>query len=319
MVKGRVSVIIPSRNERHLNKTISSLLANAAGDVEVLVMLDGGVPEVEPIMDDKRIRVLRRRVDATHEAGMRYCINEGAQAATGQYLMKCDAHCIFGHDYDAYLKAECDGNWLVVPTRHSIHPSTWTVKVRDYNYHYLTFPYDLSMYGYGLHAKTFETAANRDVNAAREHIAIDDLMSFQGSCWFQHTANFHRLGPLDHGNYYFYQEAQEVGLRQWMTGGRCVINKRTWYAHLHKGKEEGRGFYLSLKRKRQSEAYATDFWLNDKWPDASVTWVDFVGRFQWLLDRLTGSDRWPSDWATNIEKYRQAFYTRPEDQTPAHI
>lgn len=73
MVKGRVSIIIPSRNERYLTPTVKGLLAQAAGDVEVIVMLDGGVPEVEPLPDDSRVRVIRRVVDAQHEAGMRFC------------------------------------------------------------------------------------------------------------------------------------------------------------------------------------------------------------------------------------------------------
>ena len=41
MINDRVSIIIPARNERYLTATVQGLLDNAAGDVEVLVMLDG--------------------------------------------------------------------------------------------------------------------------------------------------------------------------------------------------------------------------------------------------------------------------------------
>lgn len=327
MIPGRVSIVIPSRNERYLTKTVAGLLSAARGDVEILVMLDGGVPEVEPLPDDPRVRIFRRRVDPTHEAGMRFCINEGAEAATGEYLLKCDAHCIFAPGYDLTLKADCDDDWLVVPTRHSVDPKTWTVvgpagsrvnyATGGYRYHYLTFPFALSMYGYGLHAKTLSLVENTALNVERQDRMIDDLMSFQGSCWFQKTAYFRRLGPLDHANYYFYQEAQETGLRVWMTGGRCVVNKWTWYAHLHKGKEEGRGFYLSLNRKRRSEQYATDFWTGDKWPGATVTFEQFLLKFDWLTQRLTGADRWPDDWR-DFATHRRAFESRPPDQIPPH-
>ncbi len=319
MVKGRVSIIIPSRNERYLTPTVKGLLAQAAGDVEVIVMLDGGVPEVEPLPDDPRVRVIRRVVDAQHEAGMRFCINEGAAAATGEYLLKTDAHCIFAEGYDAALKADCDDNWLVVPTRHSVDADRWAMKPRHFNYHILTFPYLPSMYGEGLHAVTFGWDQNKAINAERADVLIDDLMSFQGSCWFQKKALFDSHGPLDHENYYFYQEAQEVGLRVWMTGGRCVINKKTWYAHLHKGKEQGRGFYLSLNRKRLSERYAADFWLGDRWPGATRTFVSLVEQFWPLLERMADPRyAWPADWR-DFAAHREAFLNRTPDQIPAHI
>lgn len=319
MIQGRVSIIIPSRNEQHLTQTVSGLLANARGDVEILVMLDGGVPEVQPLPDDPRVRIFRRHVDATHEAGMRFCINEGAEAATGEWLMKCDAHCIFAEGYDEALKADCDDDWIAVPTRHSVDLDRWTPKIRHYNYHVLTFPYLPSMYGEGLHAVTFPWDINKQVNAELQHKPIDDLMSFQGSCWFQKTANFHRLGPLDHASYYFYQEAQEVGLRQWMTGGRCVINKKTWYAHLHKGKEQGRGFYLSLNKKRSSEKYSSDFWLNDRQPGATRTFVSLIEQFWPQIDKLNDPKyAWPKDWR-EFERHKQVFDTRPPEAIPAHI
>jgi glycosyltransferase involved in cell wall biosynthesis len=44
MTSGKVSVIIPSCNERHLQVTIDSVLAGARGDVEVLACLDAWWP-----------------------------------------------------------------------------------------------------------------------------------------------------------------------------------------------------------------------------------------------------------------------------------
>lgn len=314
MTPGRVSIIIPARNERFLQPTIDGLLKNAGGDVEILACLDGYWPD-PALKDDKRVRILHFpetvRADGKHVGvGMRPCENVAARVATGEFLMKLDAHCIVAPGYDEELKASCAPGDLVVPTRHSIEPTTWTMKRRDFNYHYLTFPFDLSMYGYGLHAKTYDQETNRRLNAERAAVPVDDLMSFQGSCWFQRTSDFERLGPLDHENYYFYQEAQEVGLRVWMTGGRCLINKRTWYAHLHKGAAEGRGFWLSLDGKRRSERFATDFWLNDRWPGATRTFASFIEHF-WPLPG------WPDDWR-DFDKYRQQFESRTADQIPAH-
>lgn len=52
-----LSVIIPSWKDPLLHKTIKSLLDNAKGEVEIIVILDGYWPET-PIIEDKRIKVL---------------------------------------------------------------------------------------------------------------------------------------------------------------------------------------------------------------------------------------------------------------------
>ena len=69
-----VSIIIPYYHEPYLEKTIASLKENAVGEVEILA--------------------------EEGSKGMRVAINEGLKKATGDFLMKCDAHCIFGKDYD---------------------------------------------------------------------------------------------------------------------------------------------------------------------------------------------------------------------------
>jgi glycosyltransferase involved in cell wall biosynthesis len=321
VIAGKVSVVIPARNERFLQQTIDGLLTNAAGDVEIYAVLDGGPPQ--PLREDPRVHVVRH----LESIGMREVVNRLAPVVAGEFLMKCDAHCLFAPGWDAALKADCDGDWVAVPTRHSVNGDDWTMSRRGYNYHYLTFPYAESMYGYGLHGKTFEQRQNRLLNEELAEHAVDDLMSFQGSCWFTPTKNFLRLGPLDQAHYYFYAEAIEVGMRQWIAGGRVVINKRTWYAHYHKGNNDkhtldgrtGRGFYLSLQRKRQSEAFATDFWMHDRMPGAVRTFGWFIEHFWSLLQRIPTTDawRWPDDWAD--PKHRVDFLNRPPDRVPAHL
>lgn len=321
MIQKRVSVIIPARNEKYLAATVRDLLANAEGDLEILVFLEGPQPDPQ-LPTDPRVQAIWHAVPQ----GMRPCINEGAARATGQYLLKCDAHCRFAPGFDTALKADCDRDWLVVPTRDSLDGETWARKRRDYNYSILTYPYLPSMYGEGLHAVTFPWDQNKTINAARAHRKVDDLLSAQGSCWFQHTQTFLDDGPLDHANLYFYQESQETMLRRWMRGGRCVVNKRTWYAHWHKGKEStgadgrpGRGYYLDLRKKRSSEAYSTDYWIHDRCPGATRTFVSLIEQFWPLIAEMTDPRyAWPADWR-DFGKHRQAFYTRSPEQLPAHL
>lgn len=50
-----VSVIIPSYKDQYLPKTIDSLLENARGEIEVIVVLDGYWTKLK---DDSRVRIV---------------------------------------------------------------------------------------------------------------------------------------------------------------------------------------------------------------------------------------------------------------------
>lgn len=331
MIKGRVSICIPSRNEQHLQKTVAGLLKHAAGDIEILAVLDGGPWPDPPLPNDPRVVVVRHN----EPMGMRPTINEVAQIASGEYLMKCDAHCIFAEGYDEALKADCDYDWLVVPTRHSIDGVKWdsdgeeaAIKERSWNYSIFTYPLIQTMYGIGFHAVTFDWKTNRIINKQRECFPIDDIMAAQGSCWFQHRDYFLGFPPLDHERLYFYQENQEVTLRVLASGGRSVVNKKTSYAHFHKGHDNkgadgraGRGFFLDVRKKRSAEALMASWCIDGwppEWPNAKRNFLSIIDQHWWLISQMRDSRyAWPNDWS-NWQKHRAAFDGRSPDQIPAH-
>jgi hypothetical protein len=140
-------------------------------------------------------------------------------------------------------------------------------------------------------------------------------MSFQGSCWFTPTANFLRLGPLDQANYNFYSESIEVGMRQWMSGGRVVINKATWYAHYHKGNNNlhtstAASAAGSALARRQAAIRSVRDGLLDQRPDGrtrrgrSRGSSSSSGR---CSSAIPTDERWPADW--NDPKHRSIFST----------
>ncbi len=77
----KVSIIIPSRNERFLPQTVDDIFRNAAGDIEVIVVLDGYWPD--PILADRPNLTL---IHFSQARGMRPAINAGAAAARGRAL-----------------------------------------------------------------------------------------------------------------------------------------------------------------------------------------------------------------------------------------
>ena len=277
---GRVSVLIPSRNEQFLAPTVRDVLAKAAGDVEIIVHLDGywdhGLP------DDPRVVLIHRGTSA----GMRQGINAAAACARGGYLMKLDAHCMVAEGFDEVLKAECEPNWVVVPRRKSLDAEAWTVaKGRpSIDYHYLSWPY-VDPKEPGLHGRWW-----RERQEARKDEQLDEEMSSQGSGWFTTREHWNRLGGLTEEGYgTFIQEFQEIGCRTWLGGGAVMVNKRTWYAHLHKGKRYGRGYTGSPRAWRRGRIFSADYWLNNRWPER-------VHDFDWLIERFWPVPTWPEDW-----------------------
>lgn len=288
MIFGRTSIIIPSRNERFLRKTINDVLQKAGGDIEVLAVLDGYWPDARDaelkLPDDKRLRIIHK---GTAES-MRWAINDAARIATGEFLLKTDAHCMFAPGFDVELKACCEKDWVVVPRRYSLDAERWCFLDNGkspVDAHFLSYPYEPNRLGVGLHGTVWTERARK-----RLDIAIDEEMSSQGSCWFTRKAYWDRtLGPLRPDLFTnFVQEMQEIGLRCWLTGGKLMVNKRTWYAHLHKGKQYGRGYFISKQEMAAGMAAATDYFMNNRLPGALYP-------LRWLIERFSPVPSWPDD------------------------
>jgi hypothetical protein len=283
----KVSVLVPARNEIHLGSTVQDLLDHATGDIEVLAILDG---YDHPLPDDPRVIPLRN----LRPEGMRPSVNMAAQVATGEFLMKCDAHCSFAEGYDEVLAAECDDDWVVVPRRYSLDPVRWAMVDAPRDAHYLGYPFHHPDKPPGLHGLTWKARADE-----RQHVLLDDEMSSQGSCWFMHRSYFDKFGgvPLD-GYGPFVSEFQQIGNRTWLSGGRVVINKKTAYSHLYK--RTGQGYVLSPRQSREGKAYCVKFWMLDEWADR-------VHDLRWLIEKFSPVPEWPADLDEAFRHARQVL------------
>jgi glycosyltransferase involved in cell wall biosynthesis len=105
MSRGKVSVIIPSRVEPYVGKTIQDILDNAVGDIEIILVLDGVTPDHE-LPDDKRLKIYRN----SKVMGLRASLNAAIDVSRSKYIFKIDAHCTVGEGWDKILKAEITGS-----------------------------------------------------------------------------------------------------------------------------------------------------------------------------------------------------------------
>lgn len=296
-----LSIIIPSRNIPSwpfLKKTVDGLFENATGEIEVIVILDGYMPD-PPLKERDNLTIIYH----SESKGMRNGINEAVAVAKGKFICKCDDHCAFSKGFDEILAADCEDNWLVVPARYSLDGEAWLAgsdKIRKYgpiHHLYLTYPYRCdSQFGHGMHGKKWMgehgvTGGYFDREKQRKDILIDDVLSIQGSCWFMTREHYYNIGGMQVEGFSDWQEAQELTFKTFLSGGRCVVNKKTYYCHLHKGKDHGRGYHIFRHHKIQSEIYSTKYWMNNQWPGQIKKLKAYIEHPNWFP--LEG---WPDDW-----------------------
>lgn len=217
-----LSVIIPSYKDPLLHKTIDSVLENAEGDIEIIVVLDGYWPPI-PIKNDSRIKILH----LGKNRGMREAINAGVSVARGDFIMRTDEHCMFGKGFDRIMTESCKPNWIMTAVRYFLDPYKWQVmpELKPFVYEKLKIRDGHKFEGQKWHEREHE----------RRDIMIDETMAMQGSFWIMPhkwwddvivELQTEGYGPL-------IQDSHEMVFKTWKAGGKLMVNKNTWFAHKH--------------------------------------------------------------------------------------
>jgi len=302
-----LSIIIPSRNCKYVSKTVDDIFTNATGEIEVIVLLDGYWPN-PPIKDYPNLTIIHK----PEVTGMRKSVNIGVNLAKGKYIMKIDDHCMFGKGFDEILQKDMQDDWLVNPSRYSMNVEKWERGRGPTEYLFITYPYIKdNLYGNGLHGKKWigEDGFGKNMGYSEfywkeihhKEILIDDMMTFQGSCWFMGRDKYLEIGGLDEKHCDLMEnEPQELGFKTWLSGGRCVVNKNTWYAHMHKNERElderGRSWKLSWEAMRATGRFQTWYWMHDKWPQATR-------KMKWFVEHFWPIPSWPANWEEDGARY----------------
>ena len=296
-----ISVIIPARNEFLLGRTIDSILESAEGEIEVIAILDGYWPE--PIKDDPRVTLIHH----TNPIGQRAAVNEAVRIAKGKYILKTDAHSMFDKGFDVKLAEDCEYDWTVIPRMYNLHAFDWVCENGHRFYQDKFKPEGGKCKDCGksvkiewvwkprLHKKTDFMYMDKNLKvqywykyAKRKESKGDivDIMNGVGACWFQHRERFLELGGLDENHGSWGQVGVEVGCKAWLSGGRHIVNRKTWFAHLFRTTKEFTFPYkVKVREQDKAKAYSRDLWLNDKWPLAKRP-------FQWLLEKFQPIPTW---------------------------
>jgi len=297
-----LSILIPSRNEEFLAKTIEDIVSNIEADTEVIAVLDGEWAN-PPIPQHPKVIVVYLPVSI----GQRAATNLACKLSKAKYVMKVDAHCAFDKGFDRKLIEDMQDNWTVVPTMRNLHAFDWLCKcgfthyqdkgntcptcgekmekkmiweprrgTRNYSYCFDTEP----------HFQYFSDYRNRQ--EFKDGGDLTETMSLQGSAFMMTREKYWELNICDETFGSWGSQGIEVAVKTWLSGGKVMCNHKTWYAHMFRTKQaNGFGFPYpqSGKQIESAKKMARDIFFNNKWDKA-------IHPLSWLLEKFAPVPGW---------------------------
>ncbi len=308
-MKYDLSIIIPARNEMFLARTIDSILENIEGKTEVIAGLDGTWANPS-IKDDPRVTILH----VSESIGQRAMGNQLAALSKAKYVAKCDAHCAFDKGFDVKLMADMQDDWTMVPTmrnlwafdwvcpdghrryqspsgpckecgKETIRDMKWIGKERPQSNSYCFDPEPHFQY-----FRQFKTRPEAKGD-------LTETMSLQGSFWMMTREKYWGLGVCDEEFGSWGSQGIEVACKTWLSGGKVMVNHKTWYAHLFRTQGGDFGFPYPQKdsQVQAAKAKARDLFFNNKWDKA-------IHPISWLIEKFWPVPGWTQE---DLDKLKQ--------------
>lgn len=329
-----LSVLIPARNEMFLKNTVEDILRNSEADTEVLVGLDGKWAD-PPIKDDDNVKILYY----PESIGQRAMTNRLAKLSRAKYVMKCDAHCAFDKGFDRKMIEDMQDDWTMVPIMKNLHVFDWVCEKCGERWYMGPVPEkckneecDSAEFRREIVWKpkpspnSTSYRFNTDLRfkyfgeyKSEQEGHLAETMSLQGSCFLATREKYWELKLCDEDWGSWGQQGTEVALKTWLSGGRVVCNKRTWYAHMFRTRE---GFTWPYPAPGKSQQKAIkickNMFLNNKWDKQvrPLSWL--IEKFKpvpvWHFDR--GDEKQDKETLDRVMKEGEKFGNFPEIKKP---
>lgn len=294
-----LSILIPARQEMFLARTIEDILANIEADTEIIVVLDGAWAD-PPVKEHERVTV----VYLPEAVGQRAATNIACRLSKAKYVMKVDAHCAFDKGFDRKMIAEMHDDWTMVPTMRNL----WAFDWKCYHCGKRTYqgptpekcvdcgrtdrlkrkmlwigkerPQSNSFcFDSEPHFQYFNEYSKRPEGKGD----ITETMSLQGSCFMLTRKKYWELNISDESFGSWGSQGIEVACKTWLSGGKVMVNHKTWYAHMFRTQGGDFSFPYPQKESKVQAAkkYAKDLFFNDKWDKQ-------IHPLSWLVEKF-----WP--------------------------
>ena len=308
-----LSILIPSKNEMFLGKTVEDALANIEAETEIIVVLDGEWGE-NSIPQHPRVNVIYTPVTI----GQRAAANLAAKLSRAKYVMKIDAHCSFDKGFDRIMiegMKEKGDNTTMVPIMRNLWAFDWKCKrcgwtkyqgptpdrcpqchdsryirrkikwIGKHNPQSTSYTFDSEP-----HFQYFEDWKHRPKYAEDKAKGFTETMSLQGSCFMCTREKYWELMLCDESFGSWGNQGIEVAAKTWLSGGQVLCNHKTWYAHMFRTQGGDFGFpYAQHGREVQKTKNAVrDLFFNNAWPKQ-------IYPLSWLIEKFAPVPGWTDE------------------------
>ncbi|MFA5830880.1 MAG: glycosyltransferase family 2 protein [Candidatus Paceibacterota bacterium] len=298
-----LSILIPARNEEFLKRTIEDILANVEGNTEIIAVLDGYQTELPA---DAKLRVIHN----PSALGQRAATNQACKLSKAKYVMKVDAHCSFDKGFDVKMMSEMRDDWTMVPIMRNLHAFNWVCPdgharyqgpsgpcaepgcgkptVKDVVWIAKKNPQSVSYcFDQEPHFQYFNEYRKRPECGKGD---ITETMSIQGSCFMLTRDKYWELNISDEALGSWGSQGIEVACKTWLSGGRVVVNHKTWYAHMFRTQGGDFGFPYENPGKKVAHAKQTvrELFFDNKWEKQ-------IYPLSWLLEKFWPVPGWSEE------------------------
>lgn len=307
----KLSIIIPGKGEEFMDRTIQDVLEHTSEVTEVIAILDGYLPDPPLTQNNPRVTIIYN----PESVGQRAACNQGVKLSKAKYVCKLDAHCSIAPGFDIeMIKAmeELGDDTTLIPVMRNLHAFNWVCSDGHERYQGPSGPCEFpenpkgdgpkcgkptvkdvvwiaktnpSSEGYRFD-KTMHFQYWKDLSKRQEGDLIE-TMSIQGSCFMATREKYLELELTSEDFYSWGQSGVEVACKTWLSGGKTMVNRRTWYAHMFRtqGGDFSFPYHNPQSKVNENRELSRELFQKNKWPKA-------IHDFQWLLDKFN-----PPDWA----------------------
>lgn len=326
-----LSILIPARNEMFLSRTIEDILSNIEADTEVIAVLDGEWAD-PPIPQNDRVNIIY----VPESIGQRAATNMAAKLSKAKYMMKCDAHCSFDKGFDIkMLEAfkKTGDNVTMVPIMRNLWAFDWKCYHCGWKKYQGPTPQKCGQCGKSNRIKRkmlwigkekpqsksycFDSEPHfqyfNDYTKRAEYIkdleetGLTETMSLQGSCWMLPRDKYWELNICDEKFGSWGSQGIEVSCKTWLSGGRVLVNHKTWYAHMFRTQGGDFSFPYPISNKDQAKArnFAKDLFFGNKWDKQ-------IHPLPWLVEKFWPVRGWTEE---DLQKLRENKFEFKDSST----
>jgi hypothetical protein len=267
----------------------------------VLVGLDGC--EDNTIPKDPRVTVVQR----SESIGQRAMTNQLCRLSQARYIMKVDAHCAFDQGFDRKMIEKMEDDITMVPVMRNLHAFNWVCPDGHTRYQGPSGPCkecgkDTIKDVVWIPKTNPQSVAYRFDNTMHFQYLnewgklqkgdLTETLSIQGSCFLLTRDKYWELDICSEEFHSWGQQGVEVALKTWMSGGRVLVNRTTWYAHMFR--TQGGDFSFPYpqpgSKVQDNRRLSRELFQHNKWKGIKIKFEDIIRKFNppdWKLDGPT--------------------------------